>query len=383
MNRKLIGHIVQKYNRAFKTDPLVIYAPGRVNLIGEHTDYNEGFAIPAAINKGIVAAIQKSETTVCTVIANDLDDTFQFSLENIQPIKNGGWKNYVIGVAAEILNEGYSLQPFNIVFGGDIPIGAGLSSSAALENSVVFGLNNLFKLGISKEKMIFISQKAEHNYAGVNCGIMDQYASMFGIENGALLLDCRSVKSTEIPINFNEYQLLLINTNVKHSLGDSAYNNRRFVCEKVASMLKVDALRDASEADLQQIKTSLSTEDFQMALYVIQENKRVLQAAKAIKNKHTLEFGKLLFETHKGLQKQYKVSCTELDFLVDKAKENSRVIGARMLGGGFGGCTLNIIHKSEVELFKTKISKLYSETFKKECSFYSVEFSKGTHVVHL
>ncbi|MFK5959112.1 MAG: galactokinase [Lutibacter sp.] len=380
MNPILTKHIKSRFIKEFSHEPIIIKSPGRINLIGEHTDYNEGFAIPAAINKGIVTAIQKSTTDLCTVIANDLSETYSFSLKKIQSIQNGGWKNYVLGVVAEIQKKGITIKPFNLIFGGDIPIGAGLSSSAALENSIVFGLNELFSLGLSKKEMIQISQKAEHNYAGVKCGIMDQYASMFGIENGALLLDCRTTESSNISINFNEYQLLLINTNVKHSLSESAYNNRRRVCEKIASLLNVKALRDASEEDLKQLKIKISEEDYHKALYVIYENNRVLKAVKAIKNNKLLDFGKLLYETHEGLQKKYMVSCHELDLLVDKAKQNPAVIGARMMGGGFGGCTLNIVKKSELNSFTITVEKAYKEHFNKHCSFYTIEFSKGTHL---
>jgi galactokinase len=380
MNQKLTENIKASFKEKFKTEPIIIKSPGRINLIGEHTDYNEGFAIPAAINKGIVTAIQKNDTNFCTVISNDLSETYSFSLNNIQPIPNGGWKNYVIGVVGEIQQKGITIKPFNLIFGGDIPIGAGLSSSAALENSIAFGLNELFQLGLSKKEMILIAQKAEHNYAGVKCGIMDQYASMFGIKNGALFLDCRVTKATKIRINFNKYQLVLINTNVKHSLNESAYNDRRLVCEKASKLLKINSLRDASEKDLEQINRKISRGDYLKALYVIQENKRVLKAVEAIKNNDLITFGKLLYRTHNGLQKKYMVSCRELDLLVDEAKKHSAVIGARMMGGGFGGCTLNIIKKSDVNSFTNNVSRKYKNKFNKQCSIYNVEFSKGTHL---
>ena len=380
MNSVLTKHIKDTFKKEFNSEPIIIKSPGRINLIGEHTDYNEGFAIPAAINKGIVAAIQKSNTEFCTVISNDLSESYTFSLNNTQPLQNGGWKNYVIGVVAEIQKKGITVKPFNLIFGGDIPIGAGLSSSAALENSIVFGLNELFHLDLSKKEMILISQKAEHNYAGVKCGIMDQYASMFGIENGALFLDCKTIEATNISINLNEYQLVLINTNVKHSLSESAYNDRRLVCEKASKLLNINSLRDASEEDLEQINRKISRGDYLKTLYVIQENKRVLKAIEAIKNNNLIAFGKLLFETHEGLRKKYMVSCSELDFLVDEAKKHSAVIGARMMGGGFGGCTLNIIKKSDLNSFTINVSRKYKNKFNKQCSIYNVEFSKGTHL---
>lgn len=380
MNHKLTENIKATFKEKFKAEPIIIKSPGRINLIGEHTDYNEGFVFPAAIDKGIVTAIQKSKSNISTIISIDFNETYEFSLQNIKPIKNGGWKNYVIGVIAEIQKRDFKIEPLNLIFGGDIPIGAGLSSSAALENSVVFGLNELFNLGLSKKEMILISQKAEHNYAGVNCGIMDQYASMFGKENSALFLDCRTIEATEIKIDLKEYQLVLINTNIKHSLSESAYNDRRSVCKKIDKLLNISALRDASEDDLLLIKSKIPEEDYQKALYVIQENKRVKLAVELLKCNDILAFGELMYESHYGLQNQYKVSCDELDFLVNKAKENPNVIGARMMGGGFGGCTINIIAKKATSDFVKEVSKLYQKIFKNECSVYFVEISKGTHL---
>ncbi|MBK5209079.1 MAG: galactokinase, partial [Flavobacteriaceae bacterium] len=215
MNIDLKQSIASEFFARFKEDSILIFSPGRINIIGEHTDYNEGFVFPAAIDKGIYAAIQKSTSDLCSVFAYNKNETYKFSLENIQPVENGDWRNYILGVVSEIQKKGVNLEPFNIVFGGDIPGGAGLSSSAALENSVVYGLNEVFNLGLTKKEMIFISQKAEHNYVGVKCGIMDQYASMFGQKNKALLLDCRIIKAIPFHIDFNEHELLLINTNVK------------------------------------------------------------------------------------------------------------------------------------------------------------------------
>lgn len=381
MNKNLIEHIESSFKTAFNTNPILAFAPGRINLIGEHTDYNDGFVFPAAIDKGIVTASQKSESKFCTVFAVDKNEKLQFSLNNLKPIENGGWSNYVIGVIAEIQKKGIILEPFNMAFGGDIPGGAGMSSSAALENSIVFGLNELFALGLSKNEMIMISQKAEHNFVGVKCGIMDQYSSMFGQENSALLLDCRSIKSVPFKIDFLDYQLLLINTNVKHNLSESAYNDRRSVCESIANLLRIPALRDASENNLLNIKNKISEEDYQKALYIIQENKRVIMASDAIQKNDLKILGHLLNESHNGLQKQYKVSCDELDFLVEKAKNSPDVLGARMMGGGFGGCTINLILKSAVSKFKKEVSEAYKAHFNNSCSVYSVHLSGGTQLL--
>ena len=382
MNSTLINTVKESFKAKFQTEPILIFSPGRINIIGEHTDYNDGFVFPAAVNKGIVAALQKSDSNTSKVFAVDKQEMVAFSLDKLKPMAQGSWQNYILGVIAEIQNRSKIVGNFNMAFGGDIPGGAGMSSSAALENSVVYGLNELFNLGLSKHDMILISQKAEHNYVGVKCGIMDQYASMFGIENHALLLDCRTVEATPFEINFKDHELILINTNVKHSLSDSAYNDRRSVCESISEMLKIKALRDATEFDLQAIKNKITPENYQKALFVIQENDRAVRASKAMKADDLETLGKLIYASHDGLQNQYKVSCEELDFLVEQAKANKHVLGARMMGGGFGGCTINLVAKNESDAFKATVSKAYKEKFNKNCSIYAVELSNGTHVIN-
>lgn len=381
MNTDLYKIIKEVFQANFEEQPIFIFSPGRINIIGEHTDYNDGFVFPAAVDKGIIVAMTKSSNNKCVAIASDLDETFEFNLEDIQPLKNGDWRNYILGVVGEIQKKGLKVGNFNIVFGGDIPNGSGMSSSAALENSVVFGLNELFNLSLTKTEMIFISQKAEHNYVGVNCGIMDQYASMFGQENMALLLDCRTTKAIPFKIDFKDYELLLINTNVKHSLADSAYNNRRAVCENAASLLNIKALRDTTEEGLLGIKDQISEEDYQKALFVVQENNRAQAASEAMTASDIEKLGELVFNSHNGLQHQYKVSCDELDFLVDLAKDCNDVIGSRMMGGGFGGCTINIVKKGQSTAFFEKVAPLYKAKFKKECTPYSVNISEGTHII--
>lgn len=381
MSKQIINDVANSFKKHFKAEPLLIFSPGRINIIGEHTDYNEGFVFPAAVNKGIVAAIQKTDRDKSIAYAMDLDSEVKFDLNKLKPSKEGSWENYVFGVIAEIQNRNKVLGNFNIMFKGNIPGGAGMSSSAALENSITFGLNEIFELGLTKEEMILISQKAEHNYVGVKCGIMDQYASMFGVKNHALLLDCRTVKAKPYKIDFKDYQLILINTNVKHSLSDSAYNDRRSVCENIAELLGIKALRDASEKDLEKIKDKVTLENYQKALYVIQENDRAIKASKAIEDNNLESLGKLIYASHDGLSNQYQVSCEELDFLVEQAKANNHVLGARMMGGGFGGCTINLIAKSEAREFTKFVSEIYKKTYNKECSIYFVELSDGTHVV--
>ena len=381
MKKKIIKEVKLKFKELFNSPEVLVFSPGRINLIGEHTDYNDGYTFPAAINKGISLAIAKSENKKSIAFALDKDESHSFSLTEITPLEKGDWRNYILGVIGEVQKKGIELGNFNLVFSGNIPGGAGMSSSAALENSVIFALNELFNLGLSKNEMILISQKAEHNYVGVHCGIMDQYASMFGKEKSALLMDCHSITSKVFSIDFKNYKLVLINTNVKHDLSESAYNKRRALCERVSDLLKVKALRYATIQDLNLIKNQLKEADYQMALYVIQENIRVRAFMTAVENQDLKTVGELLYQSHEGLSEQYQVSCAELDFLVNFAKESSAVIGARMMGGGFGGCTLNLVHKKELKDFKKEVSQAFKYEFKKDCSIYKVKLSKGTHLV--
>ena len=373
--------VTSVFENKYGHKPIMVFSPGRLNIIGEHTDYNDGFVFPAAIDKGIYAAFGLNNKNHCEVAALDMNQSFSFSLDQIGPLENGSWRNYILGVVHGIQEKGHAIKPFNLVFGGDIPEGAGLSSSAALENAIVFGLNQLFDLGLSKEEMIFISQKAEHNFVGVQCGIMDQYASMFGQKDTALLLDCRTITAQAFKIDLKDYQILLINTNVKHSLSDSAYNKRRSVCEKTSKLLNIKALRDANLADLEGLVKHLTPEEYQMTLYVIQENERVKKAGKAMGANDIDQLGQLIYASHQGLQQQYKVSCEELDFLVDLAKTNPDIAGCRMMGGGFGGCTINIIKKEAVAAYSKSASQAYLKKFNKACSIYEVALSEGTHLL--
>jgi len=381
--KELIKKVANVFQERFNQTPVLFFSPGRINLIGEHTDYNDGFVFPAAINKGIVVGIQKNNKDHCSAFSIDVDEQVDFSISEIKSIENGQWKNYVLGVVAETAKKHKISSNFDLAFAGNIPMEAGLSSSAALENSIVFGLNNLFDLDMTKKEMIFISQKAEHNYAKVNCGIMDQYASMFGEKNSAILLDCRNLEASIVNIDFKEYAILLVNSNVKHRLAETAYNQRRLVCENIAGMLNVKALRDVSESDLLTIKDKLLEEDYQKALYIIQENDRVIKASQAIAANDLELLGKLLYASHSGLQHQFKVSCDELDFLVNVTKENKNIIGSRMIGAGFGGCTINLIKKDKKDTIKEEITNLYHEKFNKMPSFYSVKMSDGVKKVEV
>ena len=383
MKKELINIIKNQFVNTFHKEPILIFSPGRINIIGEHTDYNEGFVFPAAIDLGVAIAIQKSNNKQSRVFAYDKDEHLTYdSQKPIKPIENGGWKNYVLGVFIELQDKNINISSFDLIFGGNIPGGAGLSSSAAIENGIIYAVNHLYNLHLSKKEMILISQKAEQNSVGVNCGIMDQYASMFGEEQCALLLDCSTVVSKKIHISLSGYELLLINSNVKHNLAEDSYNDRRRSCEKIARALNVKSLRYATKQSLQEIESIVSPENYEKAIYVIEENERVLNAEKAIENNDFYALGMLLYESHEGLKNLYKVSCDELDFLVDATKNNPDVLGARMIGGGFGGCTLNLIKTGKVEEFLVEVSEKFKNKFGKPCTPISVKISQGTSVVN-
>lgn len=382
MNVELVNTVKEVYNTHFKAKSILVFSPGRLNLIGEHTDYNNGFVLPAAIDKGIVLAIGKSDNDYSTIISIDEQEKLTLNLNSLRRIEENTWKNYIIGVVAEIFKRGKEVTNFNCVFSGNIPIGSGLSSSAALENSLAFGCNELFNLGFSKNELINISQKAEHNYVGVNCGIMDQYASMYGKQEHAIFLDCKTLQSELVPVKLKGYEIILINTNVKHALAESGYNNRYAVCQKIIKLLNKPSLREVTIEELSSIKAEISEADYNKGLYILQENDRVVACKNALKLNDIKRVGDLLFQSHNGQSSMYDISCQELDFLVDVAKESDSVIGARMMGGGFGGCTINLVLKNDSEAFKTKISSLYKNRFNRDCSIYNVKFNDGTRVIN-
>jgi len=381
MNQNLTHHVRSSFIEEFRTQPLMVWAPGRINILGEHTDYNMGFVLPAAIDRGIVVAIQKSETEKCTLVAADVKESVSFKLSRRRSEFAKGWQGYFMGILENLYMSGVKIAPFNLLFSGDIPSGAGLSSSAAIANAFIFGLNALFGLELSKIEMVRISHSAEQDYVGVQCGIMDQFASMFGKENHVIFLDCRSLKSELIPLNQHEYGWLLINTGVKHNLAASAYNQRRKSCEAVASELGVDSLREVTRVELEQNRTLIPGKDFQKALFVLEENERVRQAVEAIRNSDFESLGRLIYESHEGLQLQYEVSCEELDFLVEITRDQDCVLGSRMMGGGFGGCTINLVKKDDCDSFLKTASNDYQKRFGKAFSSFFVAPEGGCRLI--
>lgn len=379
MNNTLLKKIKSEFINLFDKKPIVAYAPGRINLIGGHTDYNGGYVFPAAIDKGIFAAVSKSQGEVCRVKALDVNEDFQFMLSEISPIPQRGWQNYLLGVIAQLQKKGLTIKAFDLVFGGDIPIGSGLSSSASLENSILLALNQLFKLELSKKEMIQMAQKAEHEFAGVACGILDQYASMFGRKGQAFLLNCKSMEVLYTKADFRLYELILINSNVHHELSSSAYNERRKTCEAVAKKTGVNVVSELNQAMLFENKLELTNDEFQKAQYIIKENERVLLAYKALKTGDIPTFGSMMYATHDGLKNEYQISCPEIDFLVDLARKYN-VIGSRILGGGFGGCTLNLIKKGDTEQIE-KICKEYKDKFKITPSIIPLKLGEGAKIL--
>jgi galactokinase len=369
------------------TPALAVRAPGRINLIGEHTDYNGGFVLPAAIDKAIYFAIAKRQDRICTVHSIDLNDSYSFDLDNIHK-SDKSWANFIVGITSEIITDGHTLDTgFEVVFGGDIPLGAGLSSSAAVESGMCFAISELYNFNITKMNMALLAQRAEHHFAGVKCGIMDMFASIHGRQNSVIQLDCRDLSFTYFPFYFSDYQIVLCNTGVKHSLADSAYNRRRESCEAGIEILQkhwshIKTLRDITVYQLELYKDLLPAEVYQRCRYVVGEIARVPKACQALEANDLVTFGQYMYETHAGLSQDYEVSCKELDFLVQKSQTFSlqnphTVVGARMMGGGFGGCTINLVKKNAVDSFTSYISQQYYDTFGVALVSYQVTLADG------
>jgi galactokinase len=358
-----------------------VYAsPGRINLIGEHTDYNGGFVFPGAIDKGIVAEIKPNGADRVRVFALDLNETAAFGLrEEDAPAQS--WARYIFGVCREIIKRGGQIGGFDTVFSGDVPLGAGMSSSAALESAYAFALNELFALGIDKFELARIGQATEHNYCGVKCGIMDQFASLFGKAGNLMLLDCRSLEYRYYPFNPVGYKLVLLDTAVKHELASSAYNARRLSCERAAAAIRrnhpeVEFLRDATLDRLDEAKGGISEEDYRRARYVIEEVQRVTDVCAALERGDYETVGDRMYGTHRGMSQLYEVSCPELDFLNDVARRCG-VTGSRVMGGGFGGCTINLVKEELYDAFVAEAFTAYKAAFGRAPLLYDVVISDG------
>jgi galactokinase len=368
------------FKQRFDNEGILYTSPGRVNLIGEHTDYNGGYVFPGAIDKGIYAVIRLNGTNKVRAYSIDKEDYREFGL-NEEDCPNMHWANYIFGVCREIQKRGYTIGGFDTVFFGNVPIGAGMSSSAALESTYAFALNELFNLNIDKFELARIGQATEHNYVGVKCGIMDQFASLFGKAGHLMRLNCATMEFEYFPFNPKGYKVVLLDTVVKHELASSAYNKRRESCENACAHIaakhpEVKYLSDATMAMLDEVKAEISAEDYMRAEYVIGEKQRVLDVCDALEKGDYETVGDRMYGTHYGMSKLYEVSCEELDYLNDIAKECG-VTGSRVMGGGFGGCTINLVKEDLYDAFIATAKKKFNARFGHEPKVYDVVISDG------
>lgn len=368
--------VKQAFADRFGGESAVYASPGRINLIGEHTDYNGGFVFPGAVDCGIVATIRSNGTDRVRAYSIDLGESSEFGLEE-KDAPAEGWAKYIFGVCREMTKLGVEVRGFDCAFSGDVPLGAGMSSSAALESTFAYALNDMFADNrIDKFSLAKVGQMTEHHYVGVNCGIMDQFASVFGRKGNLMRLDCRSMEFEYFPFDPKGYRLLLVNSVVKHELVDSPYNKRRESCERVAKTLGIETLRDADFADLETIKDKISEEDYKRARYVIGEKQRVLDVCEALEKGDYETVGARMYQTHWGMSRDYEVSCEELDFLVELA-ERCGVTGSRIMGGGFGGCTINLVKEELYDNFVATAKREFNEKFGHEPKIYDVVISDG------
>ena len=365
---------------------ITVKAPGRINLIGEHVDYNNGFVLPAAINKSAIVSISKRVDQQIHLTAIDLPDELIIESFSDLVVQEKKWANYIIGVIAQFVKKEKFSSGFNLALTSDVPIGAGLSSSAAIECAVAFALNELFSFGIDKMELAFMAQKSEHEFAGVQCGIMDQFASCFGKQNQVILLDCASMEFQYFPLDLNEYEIVLFDTGVKHALANSEYNTRRLECEAGIKLIQekfpqIQSLRDATISMLNEAMSETNNSKvYNRCKYVIEEIERTQLATQDLIKNELLAFGAKMFATHLGLSTLYEVSCPELDLLVNEVQNNPHVLGARMMGGGFGGCTINIIKRTEIQQVVHDLSTIYTSHTGKELKYYEVKIESGVQV---
>jgi len=382
----MIKELKKVFQQNFQTEPLIVRSPGRINIIGEHTDYNEGFVLPAAIDKAAYIAISLRDDDEIHLVAMDLNENFSVNLKDLKPVGDVSWPNYILGSAAQFLKRGIQLPGFNAVLTSDIPMGAGLSSSAAVECATVFALNELLQTDIDRLTMVSMAQKAEHEYAGVMCGIMDQFASMMGKKDYVIKLDCRSLEYEYVPFKLEGFKVLLLNTSVKHSLASSEYNTRRKECEIAVGWVKqnvegINSLRNVSEEMLN--KYVLPNDELidKRSRYVVQEINRLLEGCNDLQRGDLAALGKKMFTTHEGLSEMYEVSCKELDWLVNKVKNNTNVIGSRMLGGGFGGCTINLVKETAIDELVANLKLAYEIEMELPLAYYVASIENGTELI--
>lgn len=375
--------ITKHFVQQFEAKPeVLVQSPGRINLIGEHTDYNDGLVFPAAVNKYLWFACSPREDEEVHITALDINEHAIFSLGD-RSKDDRLWLTYLKGILFHFRAEGFEPGGFNCVFGGDLPIGAGMSSSAALEVGFAAAINHLSKAAMSRPDLAILAQRSSREFVGIPCGIMDQFASSMGKKDHFLLLDCRDLSYEYIPAAFDEYQLVLLDTKVEHSNVASEYSTRVAECQKALAVLQlrdpeIRSLRDASPEQLNAVAFEMPAKVFNRSLFVVEEIARVKAAKKALVEKRWDQLGALMFATHRGLQHLYEVSCRELDFLVDFAEKHPGVAGARLMGGGFGGCTINLVRRDEVQSFVEEAGRAYFSEFARESVPYFIEIDNGT-----
>lgn len=372
--------VVNTFKTEYNTIPKLYFSPGRINLIGEHVDYNDGFVLPAAINKGVYYAVAANETNKINFFAIDFDE--KISIEYTAVEKSAGWRNYVLGVVNEFMLLNENISGFNCAFSGNIPIGSGMSSSAAVEGGLAFALNEIFNCGLNRKELALLCQRAEHNFPNMKCGIMDQYANLNGKKDQVLLLDCKTIEHRYYPLVLDNYSIVLINSKVHHELVNGEYNLRRKWSEDGLKVLQANAgvqsFRDDGIAEkLEACKNDMPAESYDCCKYVIEEIARTKKAVQLLENNDLVGFGQLMNATHEGLSKLYRVSCAELDFLAAYTLTRNDVLGSRLMGGGFGGCTINIVQKDSVDRFIADITAAYQQQFHIQAEAYIVETSNG------